>query len=195
MRNRITILLGIISLGLFASWVHPDGEELPGTFITRTGNIALISEAPLEIIQANSPKLYGIVDLINKKFAFSVHVTSFEGFKSSLQRDHFREKFLESGRFPKATFQGKLITSELFNKPGTYAVRAKGTLDIHGVKKERIVNGTINLTREGIILDAALKIPLIDHDITIPTIVNQKIAKEIQITIQADMKKEKKKKP
>lgn len=185
--RRGVFVLSLLFLLIVSAWTKSYIEDLPTTFVTRTGSIGLISDAPLEIVKAESDKLYGVVNLVDKKLAFSVTVNSFEGFNSSLQREHFQEKFLESDRFPKATFSGKLICKEPFDHYGTYQVRAKGILDIHGVKKERIITGTLVLAKKQLTVHTTLRVPLHDHDITVPTIVNQKIAKEIDIHIHADM--------
>ena len=93
-----------------------------------------ISQAELELIKAASNETRGIIDPSTNQFAFSVQVNTFNGFNSALQRDHFNEKYMESDKFPKASFSGKIIEQVDYSKNGSYDIRAKGDLDIHGVK-------------------------------------------------------------
>ncbi|OQA06196.1 MAG: YceI-like domain protein [Bacteroidetes bacterium ADurb.Bin397] len=94
---------------------------------------------------------------------------------------------MESHLYPVATFTGKIIESVSFSKNGIYEVRAKGVLNVHGVKQERIIKGKVEVTPTGIILNSEFKVILEDHEIKIPRIVHQKIAPEITITIQAEL--------
>src|SRR6185436_347176 len=78
-------------------------------FGTKDGQINFVSNAQLELIKASSRKLEGILDPATNQFAFRVNIRSFEGFNSSMQRDHFSENYLESEKVPTASFTGKII--------------------------------------------------------------------------------------
>ena len=151
---------------------------------TSTGSIYFKSDAPLEVITANSKKLGGAIDADDMSFAFDVQVRSFEGFNNGLQREHFYENYLETDKYPTATFSGKIIERINLEIPGTYTVRAKGLLTIHGHTKERIIKAEIISTGTELKAKATFIIPLIDHQIEVPRIVNQKIAQEIQVQVQ-----------
>lgn len=157
---------------------------------TVSGNIKFISEAPLETITAQSTALKGILDTTKNTFAFSVPINSFQGFNSPLQQEHFYENYLESSEFPQATFSGKIIELIEYGKPGNYNVRAKGILDVHGVKTERIIKCTVEVKKNELIIRASFTMTLQDYNIKIPRIVNQKISPEILIEIEATLKPE-----
>ncbi len=157
-----------------------------GRYISHHGEASFKSEAPLEIIQAESKSLRGVIDPVTKDFAFTLKINSFQGFNSEIQRVHFLENYMEQKTFPVATFTGKLIEDVPFDTPGTYSVRAKGELEIHGVWKERIIRGTITLMPGAAQLTANFLVPLADHGITIPKIVKQKIAEQIAVTINIE---------
>ena len=145
--------------------------------------VSFVSEAPLEIIKAESNSLRGLINPPNKAFAFSVGMSSFKGFNSDIQRTHFMENYMEQKKYPQATFSGKIIEDIPFDTPGTYIVRAKGELEIHGIRKERIIKGTM-IIKPGIIhIFANFTVPASDHGIDIPKIVKQKIAEEISVSI------------
>jgi len=151
------------------------------------GRILFRSNAPLEIIEARSTRLRGVIDPANQNFAWTVEVASFEGFNSPLQREHFNENYMESSKFSQATFTGKIIEKIDFEQDGSYPVRAKGKFLVHGVEQERIIKGTLEIKGKKLRIQATFTVPLTDHNITIPKIVHQKIAEEIIVTMEADL--------
>ena len=99
------------------------------------GTVSFTSDAPLEIIKASSDKLVGALDTKKKEFYFRVNMSTFYGFNSALQREHFNENYMESHKYPKTTFKGKIIEDIDFTKAGTYNIRAKGKLNISRDRK------------------------------------------------------------
>lgn len=156
-------------------------------FSTQTGTISFISEAPLEIISAASKKMEGVVDASTLSFAFAVTIRTFEGFNNGLQKQHFYENYLETDKYPTATYSGKIIEHVDLSKPGTYQVRAKGQLNIHGRSKERILKVELISTGSEIKVSSKFLVPLVDHQIEVPRIVNQKIAQEINVSVQGTL--------
>jgi hypothetical protein len=154
---------------------------------TQDGSITFISDAPLEVITATSKKMEGVIDANAMSFAFSVAVQSFEGFNNGLQQEHFYENYMETDKYPVATFSGKIIEQVNFLQPGTYVVRAKGQLKIHGISKERILKTEVISNGSTLKVKTDFLIPLADHQIEVPRIVNQKIAQEIAVTVQASL--------
>jgi polyisoprenoid-binding protein YceI len=157
----------------------------PGLYKTVSGSASFVSEAPLEIIKASSDALSGLLHVQQKNFAFTIPVKTFQGFNSALQREHFHENYMESGRFPSATFTGKIIDDFNWSQPGEYLVRAKGKLVIHGVEQERIIKVSLKVDKKGFSAKAEFNILLQEFDIAIPRIVHQKIAEEIRVYVQA----------
>jgi hypothetical protein len=151
------------------------------------GKVDFTSNAQLELIKASSDKVLGIIDPATRQFAFSVSVPSFRGFNSELQRQHFNDNYLESDKYPRITFSGKIIEQVDLATDGTYEVRAKGDLDIHGQKQTRIIKSKITVHNGAVDIEAHFNVPLADHNITIPKIVNQKIATEIEVNFSASL--------
>jgi hypothetical protein len=148
------------------------------------------SDAELELISASSERVQGLIDPATSELAFSVEVKSFQGFNSALQRDHFNEKYLESEKFPSAYFSGKIIEPIDFSNDRSYDVRAKGELNIHGQKQIRIIKSRITIENGVVYLRCNFFIPLSDHNISIPSIVSQKIATEIEVNFTATMSRQ-----
>ena len=159
-------------------------------FSTKEGVIKFVSRAQLELIQASSTKLQGVLDPATSQFAFLVDIKSFQGFNSGLQQHHFNENYMESEKFPYAKFSGKIIEQVDYTQNNSAEVRAKGELEIHGQKQVRIIKSKITVQEKGVIIEAQFLVPLSDHDITIPKIVNQKIATEIQVDVNITLSRE-----
>ena len=157
-------------------------------YFTNTGQVDFTSDAPLEVIKASSGKLAGLLNVDDRSFSFSIPMNSFEGFNSSLQKTHFNENYMESEKFPNSTFNGKIIEEVDFMQPGNMRVRAKGKLLIHGIMQDRIIRCNVTVGSAGIEVNAEFTVPLEDHDITIPSIVQQKIAEITDVKISFSLK-------
>lgn len=157
-------------------------------FTCKDGSTKFTSEAPLELIKAQSNKTNGVVDCATKNVAFSIDIDSFEGFNSGLQKEHFRENYMETQKFANATFKGKIIEDIDFKKNGTTLVRAKGIFTIHGVEKEKIVKVKITIKDKEILIETSFEVPLEDHNIKVPKVVNQKIASIIMVEVKGTLK-------
>ena len=153
-------------------------------YATNDGLVHFISEAPLEIIEARSDQMQGLIDLEKKVFAFKLYIKSFEGFNNPLQQVHFYENYMEVNDFPIATFKGKLL-EPVHKGKGLY--RAKGKLEIHGRSVERIIEVKLDMVDGEIEYTSSFTVPLEDHDIELPQIVYQKIAEVIRVRVEGKM--------
>lgn len=158
-----------------------------GIFTSNNGLVKFKSEAPLELINASSKELKGAIDVSKNTFAFRIRIKSFDGFNSPLQKEHFNENYLESVKFPEATFAGKIIETIDYTKKGKYTIRAKGKLLIHGIEQERIIKSEIEILGESILISSVFTVLLSDHQIPIPRVVKEKLANEITVTINAEL--------
>lgn len=156
-------------------------------FAVKSGKISFRSEAPFETIRASSNGLKGLLEIEKKMFAFKVRIESFDGFNSSLQKEHFNENYIESSKFPEATFNGKIIEDADFTKDGSYTVRAKGNFTIHGVSQERIIKSDVTVKNGNINLQSAFSVLLEDHNIPIPKVVKDKLSSEIEVQLNCQL--------
>ncbi len=154
------------------------------------GKIKFTSSAPQESITASSNKLTGLLNPVELSFAFVVDINSFDGFNSPLQMVHFNENYMETTKFPKARFVGRIIENIKVNEIDDEKIRAKGYLEIHGIKKERIIavvlkrkNGVLNFISD-------FNLSLEDYNISIPRIVHQKLADKIEVHVEGTIKKQ-----
>lgn len=176
----------MITLLLIASLLIENNTSQPGSIYKLVeGKVQFKSLAPLETIEAYSEELRGIIDIEKRSFAFSVPIRSFEGFNNPLQKEHFNENYMESGKYPNAVFKGKIIENVDLSKDGTYTIRAKGNLEVHGVVQERILKSNVEVKGNRFTLNSNFTVILEEHNISVPKIVYQKIAEEIQVQVQA----------
>ena len=102
--------------------------------MTRNGYIGFFSKTPLEDIRAESNQAIAALDLSKQSLAFAVLVKGFL-FKKELMQEHFNENYMESTKYPKATFQGSItdLNKVNFKNSGSYQVNVSGDLTMHGV--------------------------------------------------------------
>ena len=94
---------------------------------------------------------------------------------------------MESDKYPEASFKGKIIEDVDLSVDGTYQVRTKGILTIHNVPQERIIQSDITVKKNIITIHSAFTVLLSDHNIPIPMVVNQKLANEIKVEVNATL--------
>ncbi len=151
------------------------------------GSITFRSDAPMELIKASSTELKGVFNADKKQFAFTIFIKTFKGFNSPLQQEHFNENYLESDKFPRASFEGKIIEDIDLSKDGIYSIRAKGNLTIHGVAEERIIKCELTIKKAVVSVKSNFTVLLADHNISIPKVVHEKLASEIKVEVKADL--------
>lgn len=153
-------------------------------YITKNGFTGFFSHTPIEDIKADNNQVASVLDASSGEIAFQVLIKSFH-FPKALMEEHFNENYLESDKFPKSTFTGKIInlSNVDFTKTGTYEVNVEGDLTIHGVTKKLSTNGTLEVAAEGI--NANSKFPLMpeEYNIKIPAVVRNNIAKTFEVTV------------
>ncbi len=144
--------------------------------------VRFFSSAPLEDIEAVNKEGTSLFNLETSQIAFSIPIKGFQ-FEKSLMQEHFNENYLESDKYPTATFQGKISG---FDKNATerQKARATGKMKIHGVEKNVTIDGEILLEKDKAILSSVFKIEIADYDIEIPKVVFYNIAEVVEVTVE-----------
>lgn len=148
--------------------------------------VKFFSQAAIEDITATNEKATALFDAGTGAVAFVVPINQFM-FAKSLMREHFNEKYLESERYPKSTFQG-LITG--FNPDVTtqQTVNAQGKLTIHGVTREVTIPGQITRSGNSLSMSSKFMIELKDYKIDIPRLMWQNIAERVEVTLEVSFR-------
>jgi hypothetical protein len=153
------------------------------TCLTKNGFIGFYSKTPLEDIRAENNQVYAIIDLGKKNLAFSVLLKGFI-FTKELMQEHFNENYVESDKCPKSTFTGAYTGDVFPDKDGSYQIQVKGNLNLHNVTRSIEIPATLEVSQGKLSGHASFKVRPEDFNITIPSIVRDKIAKEMNVEIR-----------
>jgi hypothetical protein len=181
--KRIVVVLTIILIGI-------NNSSLGQVFYTKNGRISFFSKASLENISADNNQVISVLNTETGILEYSVLNSAFHFPKAKMEED-FNDNYIESNKYPKSTFKGNItdISSIKSLKDGSYKVNVKGDLMIHGVSKNIIVPATITIKAGKISATSSFKILLKDYNMSIPTIVTNKIAENIEITVNCNYEK------
>ena len=168
----------IISLLFFLSF----NIQLIGQTYLGHGEISFFSETPLENISAINKNVNAAYNDSSKNIVFQLRITDFV-FPIPLMQEHFNENYLESDLYPDAFFKGIVINVNNIN------VIAEGDLTIHGITQKIKVSGDFIKENNKINITTSFVVRLEDYNIDVPKIVMYKIAEEILVTINIDLKK------
>jgi polyisoprenoid-binding protein YceI len=159
-------------------------------FITKTGHIKFFSESAMEKIEAHNRQVNAALDVATGDFVFKVLMKSFE-FEKALMQEHFNENYVESDKYPNATFTGNVININEVNisRDGTYDAGVQGELTLHGVTKQVSAKGTLEVKEGKILGKAKFNILLSDYNIKIPSVVTNNISNSIEITVEVNLEK------
>ncbi len=168
------ILLSTISAAVFSQTI----------FMTRSGQISFFSKTTVENIEGVNNEVTSMIDIGKGDLVFAVLVKSFH-FEKALMEEHFNENYLESNKYPKATFQGKItnLSAINFSKDGTYEATIEGDFTMHGVKQLHKGMGTITVSKGKITAVSTFTLKLADYKIEIPSLVADKISPTIEIRV------------
>lgn len=151
-------------------------------FISQEGSITFFSDAVVEDIEAENKAGVSLLDFKDQSVVFILKVRDFN-FDKALMQEHFKEKYMESDKYPKSEFKGKFSGFDPA-KSGNQNVAAKGSLTIHGVTRPVEANGIMRGEGNNIYLKSQFHIKLADYNITIPKVLWQNIAEEVLVTIK-----------
>jgi hypothetical protein len=157
-------------------------------YFTKTGQITFFSDTPLEKIEGINKSSNCVLDIETGKVEFAALIKGFQ-FDKALMQEHFNENYMESNKFPKATFKGQINNYSKIDltKDGKSSVKVSGDLTIHGVTKPISTDAT--LTVKAGKLDAATEFNLqvSDYNIEIPSLVKDQIAKSVKVSVIAKL--------
>lgn len=155
-------------------------------YFTKTGKISFYSHAIVEDIEAENNQVFCIMDFKKKEISIKLLIRSFH-FEKALMEEHFNENYLESEKYSYASFYGAFTELEKINEVKS-KFRFSGKIKIHGVEKE-ISEEAILVKEVGKYnLSGSFKLKVADFDIEIPSVVNDNIAKEIEVKVDLLLK-------
>jgi polyisoprenoid-binding protein YceI len=175
-------------VAIFLSFLLLAGSAMSQRYITKNGHIKFYSETPVETIEAHNNQVNSALDSGSGEFVFKVLMKSFE-FEKALMQEHFNENYVESDKFPNATFKGRVmnITEIDFATKGEYKARVEGDLTIHGVTNKINEEGTFIVDGDKVAGKSVFIIRPSDYQIKIPKTVINNIAEEIEVTVDLSL--------
>ncbi len=151
-------------------------------YFTKQGYVSFFSHSLVEDIKADNKQVLSIIDTTTGDIAIQLLIRSFQ-FKKALMQEHFNENYLESHKYPKATFSGKILNYNQRSEPD-FETEIEGIIRIHGKERKISTIAKITKTDEELILTGHFMVKVADFDIKIPKIVMNNIAKNIKITYE-----------
>jgi hypothetical protein len=150
--------------------------------ITKNGKITFEASVPsFEEIKAKNEN---VTCILNTKTGEIASLALIKGFKFpiALMEEHFNENYIESTKYPKATFKGTIKDfnfAELTGSSKEYTLNGK--LEMHGKVKDVTTSAKIKKTNKGIEIETNFSVNASDFDISIPSVVKYKVSNKINI--------------
>jgi polyisoprenoid-binding protein YceI len=149
---------------------------------TSTGTILFEASLPaFEEVKANNNNVSCVVNTTTGEITSLAFISEFH-FKMAMMQEHFNANYLESHKYPKATFKGNIHGFNLAivgNVPKDFILT--GTLSMHGKSKIISTIARIQKTENGLEIVTNFKVNTSDFGIKIPKIVQYKIAEIVTI--------------
>ena len=173
----MNFLLAIVLLFVFQS-------ATAQVYYTKNGNVTFFSKSPLQDIEADNNQVISVLNIKTGELQFSLLNSAFHFPKAKMEED-FNENYIESNKYPRSGFKGMVtdLNAIEFTKDGTYPVTVTGDLTIHGVTKPIAAKGSIIVSKGTISAISSFTVFVKDYGIKIPTIVSNKIAERIKISV------------
>jgi len=153
-------------------------------YFTKSADIKFDASGPMEDIKAENKKATFVLDAKTGAIELAVLLKAFE-FDRALMQEHFNENYVESDKYPKSTYKGKITNfSDVdLTKDGSYPVKITGQLTMHGKTKDVPAKGTLLVKGGKVSGTANFKVQLSDFDIDIPGVVKDKISNTVNLNV------------
>jgi polyisoprenoid-binding protein YceI len=139
--------------------------------------------------KAENKTAVAAIDPAKNTVQFEASIKNFTFSNPKIQEHFNQEGWLNSDKFPKATFSGviKDPSAVNFNKDGTYTVSVEGDLTIKGKTNKVTAPATIIVAGNTLKTNATFNIKLVDFGIEGQPITAGKVSAEPKIIVSADL--------
>lgn len=151
-------------------------------YSTRNGNLKFEASVPsFEEIAAENKSSSAVLEASKGDLAVLALMKGFR-FKVALMEEHFNENYVESDKYPKATFTGKIEGFDITKLSADGKVfTITGDLTLHGKTKKITDSAKISKSGDKIVIVGAFAVKPEDFDIEIPKLVSSKVADKVEI--------------
>ena len=157
--------------------------------ISKSGTITFEGSVPsFEEVKATNKNVTFVLNTETGEIASLALMKGFQ-FKVALMEEHFNENYIESEKYPKAIFKGKIDgfdANTLTANPKDFII--KGTLELHGKSNPATVTAKISKSGLGINIISNFSVNASDFNISIPSLVKSKVSNKINVQIAAFLK-------
>jgi polyisoprenoid-binding protein YceI len=179
----VKVLILIISMSLLPALRISAQEK----FATDNGFVSFYSEAPIADVDARNRNVKVNLNTSTQEIVVEMDMADFQFKNEKMGRDA-RDKYLETEKYTRAGFKGRMRGKIDYGKPGTYPATAVGTLTAHGVDKNVEEKGQITVAEGKITLRSQFFIALKDYNIETPSILGIKMTQEkVSVKVEATL--------
>ena len=184
--KRATMLIVLLSFAVFS---NAQEDKYADAYVCQKGMIHFFSATAMENIDATTNNAVCVLNTKTKKVYTKAKQANFV-FKDKLMQEHFNENYMESEKYPFSVLDMVIANDIDFTKDGTYDITLKGTLEMHGVKKDREVKGKLTIKNgQPTNGNAEFMVKLADHQIKIPSVVGANIAEDVKVNVDFNFEK------
>ena len=151
-------------------------------YTTESSEISFFSSTPVEDIEAVNTTSTSLLNIAKNEIVFRVPIAGFQ-FEKPLMQEHFNENYMDTEKYPYATFKGKLSDTLDLGKDTVYNISATGIMNIHGVDRAETYSGVVETKGGKATLKSEFKVVLKDYKIKVPKVVFANIAEEIDVKV------------
>jgi len=152
--------------------------------LTKTGQITFEASVPsFEEVKATNKLSACVLNTKTGDIASVAMIKSFK-FKSSLMQEHFNENYIESDKYPKAIFKGKIENfdiSKLTAQKQEFTIN--GTIELHGKSKNISVIAKISKNENITNIVSTFTLNTDDFNIDLPFLISSKVSKKVQVNL------------
>lgn len=177
---------GIVMLFLLVGIFHASAQK----YATKTGSLKFEATVDsFEEVAAENKNTSAILETSTGEIAVLTLMKGFR-FKVALMEEHFNENYVESDKFPKATFKGKVEDFDASKLSSTAKIfKISGDLTLHGKTKKITVNAKILKSDDKITVTGNFDVKASDFDIEIPKLVSKKVSDKIKVSLNLSLTK------
>ena len=151
------------------------------TFMSENGKAEFTSKVPLHTFTGSSEYLIGQVNLVENTVDFYIDLTTLK--TGNKKRDKDMLITLETKDYPFAEFFGTLQTPFDASNSAQQPVTVAGEFKIHGVTRKIEVEGVMQVTPEGLAVQAGWQLNIKDYNIVPPSLLVMKVDEVQDINI------------
>jgi YceI-like domain len=153
-------------------------------YIAKNCEISFFSKTSMKDIDATNKAAKPLLNTATGDLQMKIVMTAFV-FPDAFMQEHFNENYVESEKFPNCIFKGKVNEKIDYTKDGENKATVTGTIDMHGVKKEVTLDGTITVKGTEITMSSKFRIHIADYAIKVPSLYVTTIAEDVDCKFNA----------